>query len=101
MSGCIVGECAVCRDDIHEDDWIFMGDALLHDRCMSGYVKSLFHMSNKQFSTLLEKKELQRDINAMRMVMDGVTATLDELEKRILSLGVAQEDDEGDWVWRD
>lgn len=96
-SGCIIGNCPVCKELIYEDEWDIVGDAIIHEGCRKAYFKATYHISEQQFHRLMGASELRKDIaeaktqlaEDIRMLKEGYGHQITELEKRLKALEAA------------
>jgi hypothetical protein len=67
-SGCLMGECPVCKELVWEDEWTMIdcNDVIIHERCRKQYIKDTYGISEYQFQRLYGAKELGKYILQLR-----------------------------------
>lgn len=93
-SGCILGLCPACGEDICEDEWTIVGDAIIHERCQRTYIQQRFHISEAQYRRLIKAEQLRNDITEakamfaqeIKYLKDTYDAQIADMENRLLMI---------------
>ena len=89
-SGCIMGTCPVCDENVWEDEWRIFDDIIIHSRCTSDYLKRRHGMNESQFLRLCGAQELRKEIldthATLKDSMDFFARKLQDLEEQLVRI---------------
>ncbi len=100
-SGCILGVCPACGENIYEDEWAIVEDVIIHERCRQAYIRQKFHISEAQYSRLIKAEQLRREIEETKNLLaqeikylkDTYSAQIKDMENRLLLIESADAED--------
>lgn len=69
--GCIVGECPVCKDDIYDDEFMLVGDVMIHERCKDKFMADKLRCTEGQAKILNKQEQIKLDIADLRKDMES------------------------------